>query len=295
MQMKSLSGVGVGLSLVFGCLFLALVAELYYLLWWKKKRVLTNKRFNHHDDENGTQIPPQTPHFCYIFCCCRNPNSPTPQELCSSPTLVHHPQPNKNLWPKPFSEDQDSIFPDLPRFLFTITEETMEDLESEDISRRNLNDLLQVLETPFLTPLASPAASSHDHYFTPPLTPSFHHKSSFDSEELKRVMMMMRASSSPPPRLKFLRDAEEKLMMMRSSSSPPPKMKFLRDAEEKLMMMRSQTRIIMQENGNMNCNLEKLECSPQVLPLVSSPQEQHCKNKNSIVNLQIKESLYNPS
>ncbi|KAI3747101.1 hypothetical protein L6452_09546 [Arctium lappa] len=28
--------VGLGLSLVFGCLLLALVAELNYLLWWKK-------------------------------------------------------------------------------------------------------------------------------------------------------------------------------------------------------------------------------------------------------------------
>ncbi|KAJ6772782.1 hypothetical protein OIU74_018904 [Salix koriyanagi] len=64
-----------------------------------------------------------------------------------------------------------------PRFLFTIVEETKEDLESEDgrsrgdnksakgSRSRSLSDLLSV-ETPYLTPLASPP------FFTPPLTPS---------------------------------------------------------------------------------------------------------------------------
>jgi len=35
--MAAFSGLGIGLSLVFGCLLLALAAELYYLLWWKKR------------------------------------------------------------------------------------------------------------------------------------------------------------------------------------------------------------------------------------------------------------------
>ena len=35
--MKSLSSVGLGLSIVFGCLLLALVGELYYLIWWKRR------------------------------------------------------------------------------------------------------------------------------------------------------------------------------------------------------------------------------------------------------------------
>ncbi|KAL0456711.1 UNVERIFIED_CONTAM: hypothetical protein Slati_1010300 [Sesamum latifolium] len=177
--MKSLSGVGLGLSLVFGCLLLALVAELYYLLWWKKRVMRSSNHVTNNSEEcTDHQIPAETPQFCYMFWCCRNPtSSSTPQQLCSSPTtLVHQPQSNKDLWLKPFAsqDHQDCNFPPgLPRFLFTITEETREDLESEVgmSRRRNLSDLLQVLETPFLTPLASsPAASHHDHYFTPPLT-----------------------------------------------------------------------------------------------------------------------------
>ncbi|KAL0376946.1 UNVERIFIED_CONTAM: hypothetical protein Scaly_0812200 [Sesamum calycinum] len=221
-----------------------------------KKR--SSSTSSNHVTDNGTQIPAETPQFCYMFWCCRKPTSSTPQQLCSSPTtLVHQPQSNKDLWLKPFGDDdhheEDSNFPGLPRFLFTITEESREDLESEVgmSRRRNLSDLLQVLETPFLTPLASSPAASHDHYFTPPLTPSLlHHHNKSSSAELMK--MMMRSNSSPPPKLKFLRDAEEKLMM-RTDSSPPPKMKFLRDAEEKLLL-RSQTRTtIMQEiNGEGN-------------------------------------------
>ncbi|GMJ08977.1 hypothetical protein like AT5G59350 [Hibiscus trionum] len=37
--MTCFSGLGIGLSLVLGCLLLALVAELYYLLWWKKRLI----------------------------------------------------------------------------------------------------------------------------------------------------------------------------------------------------------------------------------------------------------------
>ncbi|CAL9123668.1 unnamed protein product, partial [Musa textilis] len=36
-KMRSLTGLGIALSLIPGCLFLALVAELSYLFWWKKR------------------------------------------------------------------------------------------------------------------------------------------------------------------------------------------------------------------------------------------------------------------
>lgn len=103
-----------------------------------------------------------------------------------------------------------------PRFLFTIVEETREDLESEDgafknrkqsASRSNLSELLQILETPFFTPIASPP------YFTPPLTPSlcdqFENLSPF--WEWEKDAEFNRRRASPPPVFKFLRDAEEKL------------------------------------------------------------------------------------
>lgn len=221
--MKSISGLGLGLCVVFGCLLLALIAELYYLLWWKKKNRIITTKFDE-EEQSGIQIPTKRSNFPHIFHLCKTPSSSlrsTAQELCNSPTdLVHEPQSSnsstKDLWlKKPFVEENLGNF---PRFLFTITEETREDLESEDgifknrkhsTSRSNLSDLLQILETPFLTPLASPP------YFTPPLTPSLcdhHYQQSLEWEgdaEFNRVR------ASPPPMFKFLRDAEEKLIQRR--------------------------------------------------------------------------------
>lgn len=229
--MKSKSGLGLGLCVVFGCLLLALIAELYYLLWWKKKKRIitttsTTTKIDDEEEQNGIQIPQKRSNFSHILHLCKTPSSSlrsTAQELCNSPTdLVHEPQTqssnssNKDPWlRKPFVEEN---MGDFPRFLFTITEETREDLESEDgvfknrkhsTSRSNLSDLLQILETPFLTPLASPP------YFTPPLTPSFcdHHDHHYQqSLEWERDAEFNRVRASPPPMFKFLRDAEEKLV-----------------------------------------------------------------------------------
>ncbi|GAV57727.1 hypothetical protein CFOL_v3_01263 [Cephalotus follicularis] len=146
--MKSLSGVGLGLSVVFGCLLLALVAELYYLLWWKK-------RFTNREIEKDYSNPARE--FLYMFCC-KKPDSLSqralnPQELCSSgrmiDTLVHEPEAqqnhlqNKDFLFRPFGDD--AVETELtrlhnlsgpPRFLFTIVEETKEDLEYEDLSKK---------------------------------------------------------------------------------------------------------------------------------------------------------------
>ncbi|CAA2961133.1 uncharacterized protein LOC111401018 [Olea europaea subsp. europaea] len=81
---------------------------------------------------------------------------------------------------------------------------------------KSLSDLLHnIAETPFLTPVASPP------YFTPPLTPSSSSLSSSDNHILKGCFHPLHESesdavfnklrSSPPPKLKFLRDAEDKL------------------------------------------------------------------------------------
>ncbi|CAK7325669.1 unnamed protein product [Dovyalis caffra] len=207
--MKSLSSVGLGLSIVFACLLLALVAELYYLLWWKRR------------------------------------NS---QELCSSvritDTLVHHEQESqlnintsKDLLLRPFSDD--NVETELirlhslsgpPRFLFTIVEETKEDLESEDgrskgdnksaiaSGSRSLSDLLLTVETPYLTPLASPP------FFTPPLTPSYNQIGFNHLFESSKDAEFNKIRSSPPPKFKFLQDAEEKLY----------RKKLMQEAEEKV-------------------------------------------------------------
>lgn len=120
--MKSLSSVGLGLSVVFGCLLLALIAELYYLLWWKK-------RFTRREIESDYSNPARE--FLYMFCL-RRPSSLShsalnPQKLCSSvtDTLVQEPQSqhhlhtntsNKDFLFKPFgSSGEDSMEAELMR------------------------------------------------------------------------------------------------------------------------------------------------------------------------------------
>ncbi|KAJ8566113.1 hypothetical protein K7X08_030590 [Anisodus acutangulus] len=225
--MKSLSSVGLALSVVFGCLLLALVAELYYLLWWKNRIVKTNL-------EDG-----KVREFCYMFCgksrTSLNPNALKSQEICSSDTqLVHEPtqvqvqvqsnvDSNSDFWFKPFGDDaMDNEFMGLcgpPRFLFTIKEETKEDLECEDGKSKNenksrkgsrtrsLSDLCLSIETPFLTPLASPSS------FTPPLSPimqknGFNFNPFLESESDLEFNKFIRSNS--PPTFQFLRDAEDK-------------------------------------------------------------------------------------
>ncbi|OVA06244.1 hypothetical protein BVC80_8869g11 [Macleaya cordata] len=231
--MRSLSSLGIGLSLVFGCLLLALVAEIYYLLWWKKR--ITNREIEDDYSSSGRE-------FFYLFCW-KKPSSLSstalnPQALSTSMRITDshelesgtnslqlHSNSSKDFLLKPYGED--SMETELmrlhnlsgpPRFLFTIKEETKEDLESEDGKSRcdkshigsrgrSLSDLILTVETPYLTPLSSPP------FFTPPMTPMetySHHgfnplfESSTDAE-------INRIKSSPPPKFKFMKDAEEKM------------------------------------------------------------------------------------
>uniref|UniRef100_A0A803P1M9 Membrane lipoprotein n=1 Tax=Cannabis sativa TaxID=3483 RepID=A0A803P1M9_CANSA len=228
--MKSLSSVGIGLSVVFSCLFLALMAELYYLFWWKK-------RFTNREMENDYSSSPAKELF-YMFCWRKHSafghSALNPQQLCSSTRISTnnlipesnsqlHMNSNNDFLFKPFGEEgMEGEFMRLqnpsghPRFLFTIIEETKEDLESDDgrsnksrkgSRNRSLSDLIVTVETPYLTPLASPP------FVTPPLTPggsysqngfNFHFESTTDAE-------FNRLRSSPPPKFKFLQEAEKKL------------------------------------------------------------------------------------
>ncbi|XP_050250439.1 uncharacterized protein LOC126697468 [Quercus robur] len=300
--MKSLSSVGLGLSVVFGCLFLALVAELYYLLWWKK-------RFANGRIENDYSSPARE--LFYMFCWKKSTSlshtALDPQELRASVgiagTLVHEPeaqlhmQSNKDFWLKPFGEDDiETEFMRLenlsgpPRFLFTIIEETREDLESEDAKSkgdksgknsrsRSLSDLILTVETPYLTPLASPS------FFTPPLTPQKQNgfnplfESATDAE-------FNRMKSSPPPKFKFLQDAEEKLErklmeaaqekvhigdeLVQENINKDSHSKFHKDEEDGPFIT-----IIVDRNKErelINHHLPQYHSSTsQVLPLASSP------------------------
>lgn len=224
-KMASFSGLGIGLSFVFGCIFLGLFVELYYLLWWKKR--ISNRGMDDHFASYANEIS-------YLFCW-KRPNSinSSTQELTTS---VRDAEVNghehdlelgrngKDTLPfKGFGEE--SVESELmrlhnlcgpPRFLFTIKEETKEDLESEDgksrgdrsrkgSRTRSLSDIIIAVDTPFLTPLASPPfkAQSLDVYSNHGYNPLFE---SITESELNRLR------SSPPPKFKFLRDAEEKLI-----------------------------------------------------------------------------------
>ncbi|XP_043698979.1 uncharacterized protein LOC122649804 [Telopea speciosissima] len=230
--MRPLSSLGIGLSLVFGFLLLALVAELYYLLWWKKR--FTNREIDDDYSSPGREL-------FYPFCWKKPPllssTALSPQELCTSVRITgahgHETENQLNLCSgsnrdfllKPFEEDDDMDLELMmlhnlagpPRFLFTIKEETKEDLESEDgksrgdrsrkgSRSRSLSEILTV-ETPFLTPLSSPQ------FFTPPLTPvDSHSQHGFNPfYESSTGAELNRIRSSPPPKFGFLKNAEEKL------------------------------------------------------------------------------------
>ncbi|XP_059626632.1 uncharacterized protein LOC132269459 [Cornus florida] len=227
--MGSFSGLGIVLSLVFGCILFGLVGEVYYLLWWKKKN--TNREMKEHYIINhAKQILHNS--LCWKRTTSLNNSSTnSTQELTSSvrnnnPDVVIGAEPpdlelgsGKDLLLKGFGEDtQISELMRLhnlcgpPRFLFTIKEETKEDLESDDgksrsrigSRTRSLSDLILAVEN-FSS--SSPSSKSPhptlDTYNNHGFNPLF--ESSTDAE-------LNRVRSSPPPKFKFLRDAEEKLM-----------------------------------------------------------------------------------
>lgn len=222
--MRALSSLGIGLSLVSGFLFLALIAELYYLFLWKKR--VANREM-----EEDYQSPARE--LLYIFCW-KKPSflrsaALNPREVRSSvhiangSDIAHLDSSSSKSFLVPFGSGEESVEAELmrlhslsgpPRFLFTIKEETKEDLESESgrsikgSRGESISELLLPLETPFLTPLSSPP------FFTPPLTPLdcyVNHGFNPLFESSKNYDLSTRIRTSPPPKLKFLRDAEEKL------------------------------------------------------------------------------------
>lgn len=220
--MTSFSGLGLGLSLVFGCLLLALVAELYYLLWWKKR--ITDREIEDEYRNFAKEL--------FHFVCWKRPSSLHTNETkeIRDPDAINGHEPDLELGSTKDvllkTNGEEGVESELmrlhnlagpPRFLFTIKEETKEDLESEDgksrgdrsrkgSRTRSLSDLTVAVDTPFLTPLASPPLkSSHLN----PLDSYKHH--GFNPLFESTTTEAERFKSSPPPKFKFLRDAEEKL------------------------------------------------------------------------------------
>lgn len=217
--MGTFSGLGIGLSFVFGFIFVGLVAELYYLLCWKKRAV-----------NNGNR---EIEDFSFLFCW-KRPNSFNSSnssiELTNSVRNQQEQEQDselgsdKDLGLKNYGEE--GVESELmrvhnlcgpPRFLFTIKEENKEDLESEDgkskgekSSRkgsrtRSLSDLVFVDGTPLSSPTVK-KPTSLDSYSNHGFNPLFE---SFTEAEINRLR------SSPPPKFKFLKDAEDKFIKRR--------------------------------------------------------------------------------
>ncbi|KAK9055370.1 hypothetical protein SSX86_026453 [Deinandra increscens subsp. villosa] len=216
--MSSFSGLEIGLGFLLGCILLGLSAQLYYLLWWKK-RCSKDREDIENQHFSSSKIIPTT--LSSYHSCWKTSKSPKTQE---KDLQTHVKQQDsdmgvgKDLVLKGLGDE--SLDLELmrlhnlggpPRFLFTINEETKEDLISEVSKKgsrsRSLSDILDTLDTPFLSPLASPPLKvpqeqnweAYNHHGLNPLFES----NGFGSNKMR---------SSPPPTFKFLRDAEEKLL-----------------------------------------------------------------------------------
>ncbi|RID41339.1 hypothetical protein BRARA_J01311 [Brassica rapa] len=207
--MKTISGLGIGLSLVCVFLLLALVAEVYYLLRWKKK--IISQESEEEKEEEQQQVG-YAKELIQLFCFKKPEANNGGREVEISR--------NQDL-ELGFEAELMKLHNHNHRLLFTIIEETKADLESDDgksrlgsrSRTRSLSDLplgVNDCTTPGFTPLASPATltssplESYSHHGFNPLFES-------DGELEFNKFFRPSSSSSPPPKFKFLRDAEEKL------------------------------------------------------------------------------------
>ncbi|CAK9327038.1 unnamed protein product [Citrullus colocynthis] len=264
--MASSSWLYIGLGIILGFLFLGILAELYYLLWRKEKRINNTPEVedNHYTKQpslplipSETRNPPENRHGFDL-------------ELGSGEDLLLK-------MSEAEEEDEEETEEDLelqgiynlagqPRFLFTINEETKEDLESEDgksrkgSRNRSLSDIITAIETPFFTPMASPPLKASPlsslesyNYKLHGFNPLFE-----SSEELEQNLKRLR--SSPPPKFKFLRDAEEKLYR-----------RLMEEVQRKTELTKNEQRKVINNNNNQRFHYSS--SSSQVLPLISSPPE----------------------
>lgn len=203
--MRGLSKLGVGLTVVSALLLLALAAELYYLLVHKRRQLRRAAAIS----DAASSPSSSSRELLQLFCFKKPPAlaSTYAQEPRQADDAVAEVVVDED------DDDDETVEVQLmrlgslvgpPRLLFTIKEETKEDLESEDgRSRcgrsRSLGDLLHCSETPFLTPASSPLPPAMEKSYNP----------LFESPAASPAAVAVAAS--PPPKLQFLKDAEEKL------------------------------------------------------------------------------------
>lgn len=209
--MGALSSIGVGLAVVSSLLLLALTAELYYIFVHKRRQ-----RRRAAAVSDAASSPSSSSRELLQLFCFKKP----PPELASTYAV---PEPSSAVAVSVGEDDDDDgetveaqlmrlgsvVGP--TRLLFTIKEETREDLESEDggggrsrSRSRSLGELLHCAETPpFLTPRASPSP-------VPTAAMGNSYNPLFESPAASPVPAHA-PTVSPPPKFQFLRDAEDKL------------------------------------------------------------------------------------
>ncbi|XP_076881778.1 uncharacterized protein LOC143530022 [Bidens hawaiensis] len=260
--MASFSGLAIGLSLLFGFVLIASIVEVCYLLWWKKKR---------EDIENQDSSSSNYYSKCITHLSCfknTNPSSNHQEDLQTCEDEINNldkeQEPtSKDLPTKGFGEE--SLDLELmrlhnlcgpPRFLFTINEETKEDLElaSKKSGSRSmsLSELLCQPETPISSP--SPLKTSNLEGYLNPLF-DYYEANEFDINKIR---------SSPPPTFKFLRDAEEKLLKRLMQ------LKKNQDAMEDCSM-KIEEKGKAKSEGKIHYHHHQMSTPSQVLPLASSP------------------------
>jgi hypothetical protein len=227
--MRALSRLGVGLAVVSALLLVALTAELYYIFVYKRRL----RRRAAAISDAASSPSSSSRELLQLFCFKKPPalaSTFTVQEPHATGTAVA-----LTVDDEEDDDDDETVEAQLmrlsslvggpPRLLFTIKEETKEDLESEDgrsrrSRSRSLGELLHCPGTPFLTPASSPVppnvAATDNSY-----NPLFESPMASPSPAAPAV--------SPPPKFQFLKDAEEKLYRralaeeaLRTRRSPPP-------------------------------------------------------------------------
>lgn len=205
--MRALSRLGVGLAVVSALLLLALTAELYYIFVYKRRL----RRRAAAISDAASSPSSSSRELLQLFCFKK------PPALASTYTVHQEPHATGTAVAVTVDEDDDdetveaqlmrlSSLVGPTRLLFTIKEETKEDLDESEDGRsrcgrsRSLGELLHCPGTPFLTPATSPAPPSvaaTDNSYNP----------LFESPMASPAAPAV----SPPPKFQFLKDAEEKL------------------------------------------------------------------------------------
>ncbi|XP_042384185.1 uncharacterized protein LOC121976189 isoform X1 [Zingiber officinale] len=215
--MRSLTGLVIGLSLVSIFLFFALVATLY--LVWRKKRI------NADIDENCS-IPLKKLQYPF-FWTWKSPSlmaihqqeRSAPVDLAAQSDQLHK-NPSKDTIEAEILRLYSLAGP--PRLLFTIKEETKEDLESEDgrCGGKTLNDLFNSSDD-------TPLSTSHS------ASPCTRNGYNFNREDDFTKMW-----SSPSPKFKFLKHAELKFyrkLLMEEAGKADANAEMVNDLEKQNM------------------------------------------------------------